>query len=91
MRFDPFGFALEKYDAIGRLRVKDLGGLAVDTKVRLRDMGAKTSTLDSKTNQIYLITAEQAPPPPGADNAGQGGRRRGQMVPDSFSILVVGK
>src|SRR5204862_312427 len=30
VRIDPFGFALEKYDAIGRLRDKDLGGLAVD-------------------------------------------------------------
>jgi DNA-binding beta-propeller fold protein YncE len=47
--------------------------------------GAKTSTLDPKTNQVFLITAEQAPAPPG------GGRGRGQMVPDSFTILVVGK
>ena len=52
--------------------------------------GAKTSTLDSKTNQIYLIAAETAPPAPGADQAG-GRRGRGQMVPDSFTILVVGK
>ena len=27
VRIDPFGFALEKYDPIGRLREKDLGGL----------------------------------------------------------------
>jgi DNA-binding beta-propeller fold protein YncE len=53
--------------------------------------GAKTSTLDAKTNQIYLITAEQAPAPQGQADA-QGGRRgRGATVPDSFSILVVGK
>ena len=59
--------------------------------------GAKTSTLDSKTNRIYLITAEQAPP--AADQAGgqrpageQGrGGRGGRTVPGSFSILVVGK
>jgi DNA-binding beta-propeller fold protein YncE len=53
--------------------------------------GAKTSTLDSKTNQILLITAEYAAPAAGADNGG--GRRggRGQMVPDSFTILAVGK
>src|SRR3984957_8124090 len=45
---------------------------------------AKTLTLDSKTNQILLITAEFTPPP--------GGRAgRGQMVPDTFSIVVVGK
>ena len=49
---------------------------------------AKTLTLDSKTNNIYLITAEFTPAPP----APAGGRPgRPQMVPDSFSILVVGK
>jgi DNA-binding beta-propeller fold protein YncE len=50
---------------------------------------AKTLTLDSKTNHILLIAAQfGAPPnPPPA-----GGRpARGAMVPDSFSILVVGK
>jgi YVTN family beta-propeller protein len=49
---------------------------------------AKTLTLDSKTNRILLIAAEFTPapaPPPG------GRPGRGQMVPDSFSILVVGK
>ena len=50
--------------------------------------GARTLTLDGKTDRIVLITAEFTPPPtpPPA-----GGRSRGQMVPDSFSILVVGK
>jgi DNA-binding beta-propeller fold protein YncE len=61
--------------------------------------GAKTSTLDSKTNQIFLITAEFAPPatqaaaPPATQpqaNARRG-RARGQMVPGSFTILAVGK
>jgi DNA-binding beta-propeller fold protein YncE len=49
---------------------------------------AKTLTLDSKTNRLLLITAEFTPapaPPPG------GRPGRGPMVPDSFSILVVGK
>jgi hypothetical protein len=36
-RIDPFGFALERYDPIGRLREKDLGGLALDSRVRLKD------------------------------------------------------
>jgi len=63
--------------------------------------GARTSTLDSQTNQIYLITAEFVQPatqPAAAaattqgQAAGRPGRRgRGQMVPDSFTILVVGK
>jgi hypothetical protein len=49
---------------------------------------AKTLTLDSKTNHIVLIAAEFGPPPTPAP---AGGRGRGPMVPDSFSILVVGK
>jgi DNA-binding beta-propeller fold protein YncE len=60
------------------------------------------TTLDSKTGQIYLITADMAAPatrpaadaPAGGQAAPGGGRRRGgrgQMVPDSFTILVVGK
>jgi hypothetical protein len=36
-RIDPFGFALENYDAIGRWWQKDLAGGPVDTKVELRD------------------------------------------------------
>ncbi|MCU1262570.1 MAG: hypothetical protein JWO80_5455 [Bryobacterales bacterium] len=50
---------------------------------------AKTLTLDSKTDRILLITAEFAAPPSPAPAGGRAAR--GQMVPDSFSILVVGK
>jgi DNA-binding beta-propeller fold protein YncE len=50
---------------------------------------AKTLTLDSKTNNVVLIAA-QFTPPPTPPPAGER-RGRGQMVPDSFSILVVGK
>jgi len=57
--------------------------------------GAKTLTLDSKTNHILLIAAEYAPPPAAPANPPPGGggrgRGRGQMVPDSFTVLVVGK
>jgi DNA-binding beta-propeller fold protein YncE len=49
---------------------------------------AKTLTLDSKTNRILLIAAEFTPPPAPAPGERPG---RGQMVPGSFSILVVGK
>ena len=56
---------------------------------------AKTLTLDSKTNHILLIAAETAPPaapPAGTPPPAAGGRGpRGQMVPGSFTILVVGK
>ncbi|MDQ2899516.1 MAG: hypothetical protein M3Y07_06905 [Acidobacteriota bacterium] len=44
---------------------------------------AKTMTLDGKTNRILLIAAEYGPAAAGA--------RRGPMLADSFSILVVGK
>lgn len=37
VRIDPFGFAMEKYDPIGRLREKDLGGRPVDVSVQLKD------------------------------------------------------
>jgi DNA-binding beta-propeller fold protein YncE len=49
--------------------------------------GAKTIALDTKTNRLFLITADFAAPPavPG------GPPSRPQMVPGSFSILVVGK
>ncbi len=50
---------------------------------------AKTLTLDSKTGRILLIAADFGAPasPPAA-----GGRpSRGQMVADSFTILLVGK
>ena len=49
---------------------------------------AKTLTLDGKTGHILLIAAEFTPPPPPAP-----GERpaRGTMVPDTFTILVVGK
>ena len=54
---------------------------------------AKTLTLDSKTNNILLITAEFAAPPAAATPPPAGGRGggRGAMVPDTFSIVVVGR
>ena len=52
-------------------------------------MGARTSALDTKTNRIILIAAEFGPPTPPAQPGGRAGR--GQILPDSFTILVVGK
>ncbi|MGA2596173.1 MAG: hypothetical protein ABSH09_04075 [Bryobacteraceae bacterium] len=50
---------------------------------------AKTLTLDSKTDRILLIAAEFGAPP--APSPAGGRPMRGPLVPDSFSILVVGK
>jgi DNA-binding beta-propeller fold protein YncE len=51
--------------------------------------GAKCSTLDSKTGQIYLITADRASA--GGQGGGRRGGGRGAIVPGSFTIIVVGK
>ena len=37
VRIDPYGFALESFDAIGRFRTKDLVNQPVDTRAKLRD------------------------------------------------------
>ena len=37
MRIDPFGFALETYDAIGRFRTQDAAGLPIDAATKLMD------------------------------------------------------
>jgi DNA-binding beta-propeller fold protein YncE len=58
---------------------------------------AKTMSIDEKTGHIFLIAAEYGPPPAspvdapagGGKIAGRGGRA--PMIPDSFSIIMVGK
>jgi DNA-binding beta-propeller fold protein YncE len=55
-------------------------------------MGAKTLTLDTKTNHVLTMAADYGPATPPAAGAPAGrGPARGPMIPDSFSILVVGK
>ena len=56
--------------------------------------GARTSTLDNKTNRVITMASETTPPPapaPGTPVPGGRGGGRGQVVPGSFSIIVVGK
>jgi DNA-binding beta-propeller fold protein YncE len=51
--------------------------------------GARTMTLDSKTGHIVTQTAEFGPPPPLPP---EGGRRdRPQMIPGSFTLLMIGR
>jgi len=53
VRIDPFGFALEQYDPIGRFRAKDLGGRPVDVSVQLKD-GTQFEGLDGLRS--WLLT-----------------------------------
>jgi len=53
--------------------------------------GAKTLALDTKTNHVLTMTADFAPAPANAPPGPAGRPARGPMVPDSFSILMVGK
>jgi len=51
-------------------------------------MGARTMTIDPKTHQVFLVTAQFTPPPaPTAENP----RPRPGLVPDSFVVLVFGR
>lgn len=51
--------------------------------------GARTMTIDQKTNRVLLITAEFGPPPNPPPPGGRAGR--GPMVADSFTIIAVGR
>ncbi|NBU76450.1 MAG: DUF1592 domain-containing protein, partial [Planctomycetes bacterium] len=44
-RIDPIGYSLEGYDAIGRLRTRDLANRAIDTHAKLKD-GTELDGLD---------------------------------------------
>ena len=55
-RIDPFGFALERYDPIGRRRERDSGGRAIDARAKLRD-GTTFEDLDGL--RTYLLTKKK--------------------------------
>jgi hypothetical protein len=77
--------------------VRETGPASFEVEQNLDTMaGAKTLTLDTKTNHVVTMAAEYGPPPAappaGSPPPGRGrGPARGPMLPDSFSILVVGK
>jgi hypothetical protein len=56
VRIDPFGFAMEKYDPIGRFREKDLAGRVVDVKVQLKD-GTQFEGLDGL--RVWLLSSRR--------------------------------
>lgn len=73
--------------------VKEKSASSFEVEQNLPTMsGAKTLTFDSQTGHIVLIAAEYVTAPPPATPPPAGGRGGGRtMVPDSFSIVVVGK
>jgi DNA-binding beta-propeller fold protein YncE len=48
--------------------------------------GARTMTLDTKTHNVFVVTADFGPPPTAADQP-----RRPSILPDSFRVLVLAK
>ncbi len=55
-RIDPFGFALEGFDAIGRIRTQDSAGLRIDTRTHLPN-GDALEGLDGL--RTYLLTTRR--------------------------------
>ncbi len=65
-RIDPFGFAFERFDAIGRLRESDSAGRALDTTAKLRDGttfegidGLRAYLLNNKRDQIVRLFCQR--------------------------------
>ena len=55
-RIDPYGYSLEAYDAIGRLRERDLGGRVIDVKTKVMD-GSEIDGLEGLRR--YLLTTRR--------------------------------
>ncbi len=56
LRVDPFGFALEGFDAIGRARTIDASGLSIDANTKLPD-GTQVQGLDGL--RTWLVTTRR--------------------------------
>jgi hypothetical protein len=57
VRIDPFGYAMEGYDAIGRSRVQDALGNAIDTATRLPD-GTQVSGMNELRTYLLKTRSE---------------------------------
>jgi DNA-binding beta-propeller fold protein YncE len=97
--FNPATMEAFSSNSDGTLTViKEESGTKFSVEQNVATMrGAKTLTLDGKTSHVLLIAAETAPAPaaapdaaPKGDQKGGGRGRGGTMVPDSFTIVVVG-
>ncbi len=66
IRIDPYGFAMEGYDAIGRLRQKDAAGLLIDTRTKLRTgvefdglAGLRAHLLEQRRDSVKMQFAKK--------------------------------
>jgi DNA-binding beta-propeller fold protein YncE len=70
--------------------VKEKGPASFEVEQNLQTMlGARTLTLDSKTNHLFVMSVERGPAPPPPAGGGRGAQA--PAIPGSFSILVIGK
>ena len=69
--------------------VKETNPTTFEVEQNLQTMnGARTLTLDSKTNRVFTMSDERGPAPP---TPGGGRPARGPAVPGSFTILMIGR
>lgn len=70
--------------------VKENSPTSFEVEENLQTMlGARTLTLDTKTNRIFTMSVERGPAPPPPPGGGRGGQA--PVIPGSFTILIIGK
>jgi hypothetical protein len=70
--------------------VKETSPTTFEVEENLQTMlGARTLTLDTNTNRIFVMSVERGPAPPPPPAGGRGGQA--PPIPGSFTILMIGK
>jgi hypothetical protein len=70
--------------------VKETSPTTFEVEENLQTMlGARTLTLDTNTNRIFVMSVERGPAPPPPPAGGRGGQA--PVIPGSFTILMIGK
>jgi len=70
--------------------VKEKSPTSFEVEENLQTMlGARTLTLDTKTDRLFVMSVERGPAPPPPAGGGRGGQ--GAPIPGSFTILMIGK
>src|SRR5512146_3419561 len=90
--FDPATMEAFSTHSNGTLTiVKETSPTTFEVEENLQTMvGARTITLDAKTNHIFTMSLERAPAPPAAAGANPRGREGfGPAIPGSFTILMI--